>query len=50
MKTRILALMAPLFVLSLSGCLASTSSPVGLNCDYSLEKPLWEMPLACQGR
>jgi hypothetical protein len=36
--------------LCLSGCLASTTSPVGVNCDFSQEKPLWEMPVACQGR
>ena len=39
-----------LFALLLSACLASTSSPVGVNCDYSQEKPLWEMPVACQGK
>jgi hypothetical protein len=39
-----------LFVWVLSGCLASTTSPVGVNCDYSQGKPLWEMPLDCQGR
>lgn len=37
-------------ILCLSGCLASTTSPVGVNCDFSQEKPLWEMPVACQGR
>lgn len=36
--------------LSLSGCLASTTSPVGINCDFSKEKPLRDMPLDCQGR
>lgn len=41
---------AVLFVASLSGCLASTTSPVGVNCDYSQGKPLWELPLDCQGR
>ncbi|WP_216178006.1 hypothetical protein [Polynucleobacter sp. AP-Feld-500C-C5] len=35
---------------ALVGCLASTASPVGVNCDYSQGKPLWEMPLDCQGR
>ena len=39
-----------LFVSVLSGCLASNTSPVGVNCDYSQGKPLWEMPLVCQGR
>ncbi|QWD91962.1 hypothetical protein [Polynucleobacter sp. MWH-Braz-FAM2G] len=36
--------------LSLGGCLASTTSPVGINCDFSKEKPLRDMPLDCQGR
>lgn len=36
--------------LSLGGCLASTTSPVGVNCDFSKEKPLRDMPLDCQGR
>jgi hypothetical protein len=36
--------------LCLNGCLASTTSPVGVNCDFSQEKPLREMPLDCQGR
>ena len=34
--------------LSLAGCLASTTSPVGVNCDFSQEKPLYDMPLDCQ--
>ena len=34
--------------LTLSGCLASTTSPDGVNCDYTHGKPLWEMPLDCQ--
>ena len=33
---------------ALSGCLASTSSPVGVNCDFRQEKPLWEMPSDCE--
>jgi hypothetical protein len=45
-----LALTVTLFALVLSGCLASTTSPDGVNCDFSQGKPLWEMPLACQGR
>ena len=36
--------------LCLGGCLASTTSPVGVNCDFSQEKSLREMPLDCQGR
>ena len=31
--------------LCLGGCLASTTSPVGVKCDFSQE-----MPLDCQGR
>lgn len=38
-----------LLVLTLGGCLASTTSPDGLNCDFSTQKPLWEMPSACVG-
>jgi len=34
----------------LNGCLASTYSQVGVNCDFSKEKPISEMPLDCQGR
>jgi hypothetical protein len=45
-----LALTIALLSLVLSGCLASTTSPEGVNCDFSQGKPLWEMPLACQGR
>jgi hypothetical protein len=39
-----------LLVLILGGCAASTTSPIGVNCDYSQGKPLWEMPVDCQGR
>ena len=45
-----LTLTIALLSLVLSGCLASTTSPEGVNCDFSQGKPLWEMPLACQGR
>ncbi|MEI6612807.1 hypothetical protein [Polynucleobacter sp.] len=34
----------------LNGCMASSSSPVGVNCDFSKEKPISEMPVDCQGR
>lgn len=50
MKKIFLALTVTLFALVLSGCLASSTSPVGVNCNYGEGKPLWEMPLACQGR
>lgn len=42
--------LATLIISGLAGCLASTTSPIGVNCDYSQGKPLWEMPLDCQGR
>lgn len=32
----------------LSGCLASTTSPKGINCNYSQGKAMWELPLLCQ--
>ena len=38
-----------LLTLGLAGCLASTTSPIGLNCDYSKEIPIPDMPSACQG-
>jgi hypothetical protein len=37
------------FSITLGGCLASTSSPDGVNCDFSKEKPIWEMPPDCVG-
>lgn len=33
----------------LSGCMASTASTVGVSCNYSQGKLLWELPLTCQG-
>ena len=50
MKRFALMLLIAGFVCCLSACLASTTSPVGVNCDFSQEKPLREMPLDCQGR
>lgn len=49
MKKKLLILTASLFALTLGGCLASTTSPVGVNCDYTQGKALWELPLDCQG-
>jgi hypothetical protein len=49
MKNLFRAFLLTLFALILSGCLASTTSPVGLNCNFSQQKPLWEMPPACYG-
>jgi hypothetical protein len=37
-----------LFIVSLGGCLASTTSPDGVNCNFSKEKPMMDMPLDCQ--
>jgi hypothetical protein len=50
MKKTFLALSMIVFAIVLSGCLASTYSPDGIDCNYSQGKPLWEMPPACQGR
>lgn len=38
------------FLMTLGGCLASTTSPVGISCGGSEEMPIWERPLVCQGR
>jgi hypothetical protein len=38
------------FLINLAGCLASTTSPIGINCGPSAELPIWERPLDCQGR
>jgi len=48
MKNLFIAFAATLIICSLTGCLASTKSAVGVNCDYSKGQPLWEMPLDCQ--
>ncbi|QWD74236.1 hypothetical protein FD961_09270 [Polynucleobacter sp. TSB-Sco08W16] len=50
MKTLLFICLSAFVAATLGGCLASTISPVGINCDFSQGKPLWEMPLACQGR
>ena len=49
MKKLFTVLIEALFIMSLGGCLASTTSPDGVNCDYSKEKPLRDMPPDCQG-
>jgi len=36
-------------LVALGGCLASTTSPVGVNCDFRQQLPLWEMNQACVG-
>jgi hypothetical protein len=38
------------WVYALSACMASSTSSDGVNCGPSEEKPIWERPLACQGR
>jgi hypothetical protein len=49
MKKLFSTLFLMLLASALSGCLASTTSPDGVSCNYSQGKPLWEMPLDCQG-
>ena len=49
MKKLLLTVASALFAMALSGCLASTTSPDGVNCNYAQGKPIWEMPLDCQG-
>jgi hypothetical protein len=48
MKLFLMSLMVVASVM-LSGCLASSRSEAGLNCDYKPGVPIWEMPVACQG-
>ena len=48
-KKLLITIASILFTLSLGGCLASTTSPDGVNCNYAQGKPMWEMPLDCQG-
>jgi len=50
MKNLFIIFGSAMLVLGLSGCLASTTSPVGVNCDYTPGESFWELPLACQGR
>jgi len=50
MKKLLLRLFVTLSTLALGGCLASTYSPDGIDCNYSQGKPFWELPPACQGR
>jgi len=50
MKNLCIVFGSAMLILALSGCLASTASPVGLNCDYSPGKSFWELPVACQGK
>ena len=50
MKKLFNAISVFLMTLALLGCAASSTSAVGVNCNYSQEKPLSDMPEACQGR
>ncbi len=49
MKKILYPICAILFALSLGGCAASSTSPKGVNCNFSQERPLGDMPLDCQG-
>ena len=49
MKKSLLTITSTLVAMALTGCLASSTSPDGFNCNYSQGKPMWEMPLDCQG-
>jgi hypothetical protein len=49
MKT-LLSLVTVLVVMPLlTGCLAANQTPIGVQCDYTQGKPMWELPLVCQG-
>ena len=50
MKNLLTITFMALLTLGLAGCLASTTSPIGLNCDYSKGVPIPDMPEDCQGR
>jgi hypothetical protein len=39
-----------LFCVSLTGCAASSTSPIGVNCNFSQGLAERDLPLACQGR
>jgi hypothetical protein len=36
--------------MGLGACAASSTSPIGVNCDYNKELLRMDMPLVCQGR
>jgi hypothetical protein len=50
MKKLFLAVIVSFSTLVLGACAASSTSPIGVNCNYSQGKPLWELPVDCQGR
>jgi hypothetical protein len=39
-----------LFCVCLTGCAASSTSPIGVNCNFSQGLAEWDLPLACQGK
>ena len=49
MKKILYLMCAAYFALALGGCAASSTSPTGVNCNFSQERPLTDMPLDCQG-
>ncbi len=50
MRSIISFVLLSFFVIILGACQASSTSPDGISCDFRQEKPLWEMPLVCQGK
>ncbi len=48
MKKLVIVFFAAFIILTLVGCLASTTSPVGVSCDFSKGLTLINMPLQCQ--
>ena len=50
MKQKSKVFAAILVTIFLGACAASSTSSVGVNCNYNLELPVSDMPLACQGR
>lgn len=49
MKKLLLTIASTIVAIALSGCLANTTSPEEVNCNYAQGKPIWEIPLDCQG-
>lgn len=50
MKKLVHLLSVALLAAILNGCAASSTSPIGVNCDYRQEKSIMNMPVDCQGR
>ncbi|MDH6155009.1 hypothetical protein M2131_001297 [Polynucleobacter sphagniphilus] len=49
MKKLLSFVLLAIFLLVLGGCAASSTSPIGINCDDTKDLTINEMPLACQG-